>query len=171
MTEPTPEPRSEAWAATADEPDTELSDEAIEAAADDEAPTDMRGVRKLRNEAARLRHLLREEQANRASDLARLAAYEKAEVERAAGTVLVDPEDLWRHTDEATQAEFNDEFGSVIGDRVKEAAQAIAASRPHLAKPNIAPPPSKQPIEGRSGASPELKKPTTPTWAQALHGR
>jgi hypothetical protein len=162
MTEPTPEPDH--------------------VAGDDDEVTDMAAVRKLRNEAKRLRHLLREEQANRASeaakhqaeresDLARIATYEKAEVERAAATVLVDPEDVWRHTSAEEQAAFNDEFGSIVGTNVVEVAKRLAAERPHLARPNTAPPPTARPIEGlRPGASPEPKTPPVPTWATALRG-
>src|SRR6478752_7032326 len=83
--------------------------------ADDEQVLDMAHVRKLRGENKRLRHLLRETEENRASDLARIATYERREAERAAATVLVDAEDIWRHTDEQTQASFNDEFGAIIG--------------------------------------------------------
>jgi hypothetical protein len=98
------------------EPDSELDSEVLdELADDDEQVTDMRGVRRLRSEAKRLRMLLREEQENRASEqasaLARIAEYERREVERAAAALLIDPQDVLRYTDEKTQAEFNDEFG------------------------------------------------------------
>ena len=165
---------------TSEPPSSDAPDDDI--AGDDEQVVDMRGVRRLRAEAKKLRHQLRESEANRASenakhaadresDLARLAALEKAEIERAASAVLVDAEDLWRYVDEATQQTFNDEFGAIVADNVVEAAKKLAADRPHLAKPVVAPPPSAQPIEGlRPGASPESKpKPTS--WAAAIHGR
>lgn len=171
--QPAPEPEGDPPQAT------ELTDEAIdELAGDDEEPRDMAAVRRMRAENQRLRHRLREAEANRqsvedsrAGDLARLAALEKAEIERAASAVLVDAEDLWRYVDEATQQTFNDEFGAIVADNVVEAAKKLAADRPHLAKPVVAPPPSAQPIEGlRPGASPESKpKPTS--WAAAIHGR
>ena len=137
---------------------------------DDELdPRARAAIRKVNNEAHNLRTRLREVEEARESDLARIAAYEKAEVERAAATVLVDPEDIWRHIDAATQETFNDEVGSIVGDRVKEAAQAIVAQRPHLARPQR--PPTDQPNEGlRAGASPEPKK-TEVTWSSALRGR
>ena len=79
---------------------------------DDELdPRARAAIRKVNNEAHNLRTRLREVEEARESDLARIAAYEKAEVERAAATVLVDPEDIWRHIDAATQETFNDEFG------------------------------------------------------------
>jgi hypothetical protein len=77
----------------------EPAPEVDDLAADDDEVLHMRAVRKLRNENKRLRHLLRETEENRATDLARIAAFEKREVEREAAAVLVDPEDIWR-TDE-----------------------------------------------------------------------
>lgn len=139
MTEPTPEPTE---SALADDEQVLLDD----VADDDEAVVDMRAVRRLRNEAKRLRHLLREEQENRASeqkhresDLARLAAFEKRDVEREAAQVLIDAEDIWRHTDAETQQSFNDEFGEIVGDRVVEAAKRLASERPHLARREVGP--------------------------------
>ncbi len=127
--------------------------------------------RKLRNENKRLRHLLRETEENRASDLARIAAFEKREVERQASALLIDPED-WRHTNAETQQTFNDEFGQIVGDRVVETAKRFAAQRPHLAKPNTAAPPSDRPLEGlRSGAMPSEEKPKPPSWASAIRGQ
>lgn len=166
--EPIPEPVGEG---------SELDDETIDELADDDAPADMRTVRRMRAEAKKLRHRLRESEANRVSeqearagDLARLAELEKREVERAAGTVLIDPNDLWLHTDAKTQSEFNDEFGAIVGDRVVEAAKRLAAERPHLAKPNAERPPSDRPIEGlRPGASPE-STPKPLSWSSAIHG-
>ncbi len=55
MTELTPEPE------LVEQIDDDIAD-------DNDEVLDMRGVRKLRNEAKRLRHLLREEQENRASE-------------------------------------------------------------------------------------------------------
>jgi hypothetical protein len=147
-----------------DEPELEPDD-------NDEQPLDMRGVRKLRNENKRLRHLLRETEENRASDLARIAGFEKREVEREASSLLVDPEDIWR-TDEATQQAFVDQqFGEVVGDRVREAAEAIITSKPHLARPPTARPPTDRPVEGlRSGAMPQ-EKPKPIGWASAIRGQ
>lgn len=164
MTELTPEPE------LVEQIDDDIAD-------DNDEVLDMRGVRKLRNEAKRLRHLLREEQENRASeqkhresDLARIAAFEKREVEREASQVLIDAEDIWRHTDLETQQTFNNEFGEIVGERVVEAAKRLASERPHLARPNTSPPPSDRPLEGlKPGASPEPeKKPAT--WHAAIRG-
>jgi hypothetical protein len=160
--QPTPEP----------EPDPDVIDEL----ADDDAPADMRAVRRMRAENKKLRHRLRESEANRAtaeegraSDLARLAALEKREIEREASALLADPQDIWR-TDEATQQEFVDQqFGEVIPDAVRDAARLLIESKPHLAR-RATPPPSDRPVEGlRSGAAPETKpKPTS--WAAAIRG-
>ena len=166
------------------EPESDLEPEVIDELADDAAPVDMRAVKRLRSENARLRHRLREAEANRvtaeegkataeegrASDLARLAAMEKREVERAAEPYLADPSDLWLHTDEAAQREWVDQqFGEIIPDAVRDAARALVESRPHLAR-RATPPPTAQPLEGlRPGASPESKpKPTS--WAAAIRG-
>ena len=87
-----------------------------------------------------------------------------AEVERIAGTVLIDPADVWR------AAPDDQQFYDVTADKVIEAAKKLAAEKPHLAKPPTAPPPSNRPIEGlRSGARPEEPTPT-PTWADAIRG-
>ena len=147
-----------------------LSDETIEAAADDEQVTDMRAVKRLRAENARLRHRLREAEENRGAAEARLDAMRRAEVERLAGEVLVDGSDLYRHgVDE--QALFDEEFGEIVPDAVRDAARAIAEQRPHLARPPQGKPPTDRPVEGlRPGASPEPAKPTAPSWAQALRG-
>ena len=132
----------------------------------------MRGVRRLRAEAQRLRMRLRESEENRASEqasaLARIAAYEKAEAERVAGEILVDAEDLWVHTDAEAQRDWNDEFGQIVNAKVRAAAEAIAQARPHLAKPQR--PPSAQPVEGlRPGASPE-RKPAPASWSTVIRG-
>ena len=166
MTEPI-EPAPES-----DNADSELDDTAIDEAADDEPIRDMAAVKRLRQEAQRLRHLLREEQANRqseqASALARIAEYEKREIEQAAAQVLIDPQDVMRYTSAEEQAAFNDEFGAIVADTVVEAAKRLAAQRPHLAKTQR--PPTDRPLEGlRGGASPEQQaRPIT--WAQALRG-
>src|SRR5262249_50664493 len=169
MTEPTP---------PLGEDESGFTDEELDAFDDSEPIKDMAAVRRLRSQAQRLRHRLREAEANRqaaedarAGDLARLAEYEKREVERAAAQVLIDPEDLMRYTDEATQAEFNDEFGRIVADNVVAAAKRVIAERPHLAKPQaVEKPPTDRPLESlRGGAAPE-SKPKTPTWSSVLRG-
>ena len=92
---------------------SELDDAAIDELADDDAPADMRAVRRMRAENKKLRHRLRESEANRVSaedaragDLARLAALEKREIEREAGAVLADPTDLWLHTRRSDATDF-----------------------------------------------------------------
>jgi hypothetical protein len=86
-----------------------------ELADDDDAPIDVRTAKRLRSEARKLRHRLRESEANRqateearAGDLARLANLERRAVEHTVEDVLADPSDLWLHTDEATQQSFVD---------------------------------------------------------------
>ena len=100
------------------------------------------------------------------------AEQQRAEVERIAGQVLIDPADVWRVNSDTSQAFIDAEFHKVSGDNVVEAAKALAASKPHLAKPPAGPPPSDRPIEGlRPGATPSDAKPVQPTWASALRGR
>lgn len=174
---------TESTTASAPEPDepataSALTSEAIEElAADDEPVTDMRAVRRLRTENQRLRHQLREAEANRASmeeahigDLARLSNLERRAVESTVADVLADPADLWLHTTEAQQREWIDQqFGEVIPDAARDAARALIESRPHLARRAMAPP-SNQPIEGlRPGASPQESKPVA-SWHTAIRG-
>ena len=55
--------------------------------------------------------------------------------------------------------------------QIVAAAKALAAEKPHLARPNAAPPPSQRPIEGApSGATHPQSKPAAPTWASAIRG-
>ena len=158
MTEPIDEPTPDT-----PEPDVELGD--------DEAPRDMAAVRRLRAENKRLRHELREEQENRGAAAARLAAERRQEAERIAGEVLVDPADIWRVDAAAQQAFVDDEFGEIVADRVVESAKALAASKPHLARPPSGPPPTDRPLEGlRPGATPDEGMRPAPTWSTALRG-
>ena len=176
------EPRSEAWTASTPAPlgedESGFTDEELDALnLDDDAPVEnMKHVRKIRAQNQRMRHRLREAEANRQAaeeaherDLAKLADLERREIERAAAEVLADPTDLLRFADEAEQQSFNDEFGSIVADNVVAAAHRLAAERPHLAK-RAFPPPTDQPVEGlKPGASPESKpKPTS--WQTAIRG-
>jgi hypothetical protein len=173
---PEPEPRSEAWAATAPEP--QADDEAVDDSLLDARTREV--LSKARREAANLRRRLHdaEQRAAQVDELqeqlgaaaAREGARDKAEAERIAAESLIDPTDLWAQSADV-QRFYDDEFASIVPDKVREATAAIVKAKPHLARPQTAPPPSNRPIEGlRSGARPaEETKPIT--WASALHGR
>lgn len=146
--------------------------------ADDE-PMSLGEARKLRREHASLRQRLHEkdeqirdkdEQLGAAAAV--VSAYQLAEVKRVAGEVLHDPDDLLAHQPDMT-VYFDAEFaGMVNADNVVEQAKELIRQRPHLGKPQTAPPPTDRPIESlRPGASPAGEKTTAPTWAQALRGQ
>jgi hypothetical protein len=141
-------------------------------------------ARKLRSEARSLRQRLHAaedeiakrdaEIAKRDTDIERLvtqaAARQRADIEAAAAEVLVDPQDVWRVDPERQQQFYDEQFGEISRDSIMAAAKELAASKPHLARPNATPPPSAQPIEGlRPGASPEVK-PKATSWSAALRG-
>jgi hypothetical protein len=149
---------------------TEIADEPL-----DESTLDERTVaalKKLRSEAKGLRDRMhvKDEEIGRLS--AQLLAHQRADAERIASEQLLDGTDLWRHASEETQQQFVDEqFAEVIPDAVRDAAAAIVEARPHLGRPATAPPPTDRPVEGlRSGALPETKPPSAPTWAGAIRG-
>ena len=159
MTEPAPE-----------QPTPELTDTdaPVESADDVELPQDIEAAKKLRSEAANLRRRNRELEADNERLITQTAAWQRREIERTAGEILVDASDVWRVDPEVTQSFYDAEFGEISSDHVIAAAKALAAEKPHLARPNTAPPPTDRPLEGlRGGASPELKK-TEVTWASAL---
>ncbi len=161
MTESTPAPEP------ADVDDSEFDPRAREAL--QKAQREAKNLRtRLHDTEARLRAV----EDNRASDLARLAAAEKRDVEREAAQVLLDAEDLWRHTDEATQQAFVDEqFHEIIPDRVREAAAAIIAQRPHLAKPPaVTAPPTDRPLESLKPAARAVEPARETSWARLLRG-
>ena len=136
---------------------------------DDDVPADTKTVRKLRHEAAGLRVRLKEAEADVERLVTQNAAMQHAEVERIAGEHLVDAQDIWRAQPDVA-AYYDDEFQSIVADRVVETAKALASEKPHLAKPNTAPPPSSRPIEGlRSGAMPETK-PAPASWSAVIRG-
>lgn len=154
MTEPTPEIEAGVPDGTPDDVDE---------------PQTIEQARKLRSENRALRSRLHTAEDDLASAVTRLAAMEHAEVERIAGEHLVDASDIWRAQPDM-QAYYDDEFKTIVGDKVVETAKALAAEKPHLARPQNAPPPTNRPIEGlRSGAAPE-DKPPAPSWYTALRG-
>jgi hypothetical protein len=154
------------------EPTPVLEDAVLEDATDDDDDEilDMKAVRKLRSENRNLQSRLHEVQSGYERIVTQHGALLRRGVEQEAEKYLYDANDIWR-ADPDTQKEFYDEqFGDIIGDRVAEAARAIAASKPHLARPPQGPPPTDRPLEGlRGGASPE-DKPPAPSWYTALRG-
>ena len=133
-------------------------------------PENLEQARKLRSENRSLLERLKAVEADYEAAASRLAAAQRREIERAAGEVLIDPSDVFRHTEPDTQQAFIDaEFHEVVGDNVMEAAKRIAAQKPHLARPPSGPPPTDRPIESlRRGASPDTTAPPAPTWADAI---
>jgi len=124
-------------------------------------------IRKLRRESQKLRERLRaaEEDAERA--ITQLGALKHSEVERLAGEHLVDPGDVWR-----AGADFLDEYGAVDPSKVAEAAKGLTAEKPHLAKPQSAPPPSDRPVEGlRAGATPAREPTPAASWQSVIRPR
>ena len=152
-----------------DDADGTLSN-ADNAGDDDEAPSD--ALRKARNEAKNLRARLRAKEADYEKLSTQLAAAQRRDAERVAAETLVDPQDLWLHTDAETQQSFVDEeFGAIAADNVVAAAKRVIAQRPHLAKPQAIRPPTDRPLESlRSGAMPAEEKKPTPSWHTALRG-
>ena len=146
-----------------DADDTTIEDSALD-------PRTREAFKKLRSENHSLRTRLRdsEEQVGIAS--ARLSAHHRQVIAAAAKAAgLIDPTDFTAaHPD---PSEFLDEFHEVVGDKVAEAAKALIAAKPYLARPPSGPPPTERPIEGlRPGArAPEDKVPA-PTWASAIRG-
>lgn len=164
------------WASEPETPDDVAAmdsapDDDVAAMPDDDEPvTNMKAFRQARAEAQQLRQRLHEVETTEAGNAAKLAAYEKREIERAAAEVLVDPSDIWRLPAEAQQEWIDSEFGEVTASSVIESARALAADKPHLARPDTppTPPPTDRPIEKlRTGASPPDEK-KTPTWSSVL---
>jgi hypothetical protein len=147
------------------------TDTEVEPASTDdvELPQDLEAAKKLRSEAANLRRRNRELEADNERLITQAAAAQRREIERTAAEVLVDPTDVWRVDPELQQSFYDTEFGEISSDHVIAAAKALIASKPHLARPNTAPPPTQRPIESlRGGASPEPKKKTEVSWSSAL---
>lgn len=170
----TPEPEPAAETPAAEPVETETGPEVDDDTLDPHAL--QKELQKVRREAANYRTKLREVEARAGTGedyeatLARLATLERAEVERQAAEVLIDPSDVYRYSDPETQQSFFDaQFGSIARDPIIETAKRIASERPHLARDTTPKaPPSQQPLEGlRAGASPESRK-TEVSWASAL---
>lgn len=168
-TEPTPEPDADG-VIHVDSAQAEPADVEVPDTDDVEVPDTIEAARKLRSENRSLRQRLHTAEADVEKLVTQQAAWQRAEIERTAAEVLVDPADVWRIDPDTQQSFYDQEFGEISVDGVVSAAKKLASEKPHLAKPNTAPPPSKQPIEGlRGGASPEPKK-TETTWSSALRG-
>ena len=164
MTEPMPE--------VAEEPAPELIAHGQETEPDDDEldPRARAAMQKLRRENQSLRTRMHEYEETLGAAAARETARDRAEVERIASEHLVEAADIWRAQPDI-QAFYDDEFHQITRDRVVETAKALVAEKPHLARPNTAPPPSDRPIEGlRPGARAE-EKPQPVTWSSALRGR
>lgn len=170
--DPQPEPDADG-VIHVDSPQAAPEPEQVDTADDVEVPQTLEAARKLRSENRSLRQRLHAAEAANAElegAATRLSALEHAEVERIAAQDLIDGSDVWTAQPDLT-AFYDEEFKQVVPDRVREATQALIASKPHLARPNTTPPPSKQPLEGlRPGATPNEPKPKAHSWSSALRG-
>jgi hypothetical protein len=147
-------------------PDTTTAPESADDGADDglDLPQNLDQARKLRSENKMLRERLHTAE----TAATHLDNMRRAEVERLAGSELIDPADLWTAHPEVDG--FLTDDGTIDPQRVSEAAQAITTAKPHLSVDNKKPPrpPSDRPIEGlRPGAMPDTQT-AQPTWADAL---
>jgi hypothetical protein len=94
-----------------------------------------------RSEAAKLRGRLRDTEGQLAAMAARVAALQRAEVERLAAEHLATPADLWL-TDTKVDT-LLDDAGNVDSAKVAIAAKGVVASRPHWAATTARPIPRK----------------------------
>jgi len=133
-------------------------------------PLTLAEARKLRRESAGLRRRLHDAEEQIGAEAARETAHQRAEVERIAAEHLVDASDIWRAQPDLS-AYCDEEFHEITRDRVVETAKALAAEKPHLARPQqISPPPTSRPIEGlKSGAMPD-EKPAPVGWSAVIRG-
>jgi hypothetical protein len=135
----------------------------------DDAPETIEQARKLRSENRALRTRLHDLESEHEGAVTRLAALEHAEVERHAAELLIDPQDIWREQPDL-QAYYDEEFQQIVPDRVREAARAIIASRPHLTRPQNTPPPTQRPIEHLRPGARGTETARETSWPQFLRG-
>ena len=138
-------------------PETTTAAESTDDGADDglDLPQNLDQARKLRSENKMLRERLHAAETAAAEAGTYLGDMRRAEVERLAGSELIDPADLWTAHPEVDG--FLTDDGTIDPAKVTEAAQAITTAKPHLSVDNKKPPrpPSDRPVEGlRPGASP-----------------
>lgn len=154
MTEPIDAP-------PADEAPAESTDDSLD------LPQNLDQARNLRSENKNLRLRMKAAEEALEQTSTRLTAMQRYEVERIAGTDLIDPADVW--TANPDVGGFLADDGTVDAQRVAEAAQSITSAKPHLAaEKKVAPPPSNRPVEGlRSGVRPDGQT-SQPTWAGAI---
>lgn len=159
MTEPTADTQSA-------EPSGTMQDDTLD------LPENLEAAKKLRSENKNLRERLRALESDYEAAATRLEGMRHAEIERLAAEHLIDPHDIWA---DLPADSVVDEYGMVNPAKVAEAAKALTASKPHLAKdynPRPAPP-TDRPIEGlRGGATPyDFTPQPQPTWSDAISAR
>lgn len=131
-------------------------------------PAAVTEIRKLRRENQRVRDRLRAAETDAERAITQLGALRHNEIERLAAEHLVDPADIWRAGADFT----DDETGDLDPGKVGDAAQALISDKPHLARPQSAPPPSDRPVEGlRSGAMPTAEPTPKPSWQSVIRPR
>ena len=94
-------------------------------------PQNLDQARKLRSENRMLRERLHAAETAATEAGTHLGNMRRAEVERLAGSELIDPADLWTAHPEVDG--FLTDDGTIDAAKVTEAAQAITTAKPHLA--------------------------------------
>lgn len=148
----TPEPT--AATEPTDQPDLETAADIDAEAGDDRS--------KSNKEAAKYRRQLRDTETERDGLRDRVAGYERADVERIAGTKLQDGSDLWAAG--VNIDDLRDDTGAVDPDKVTAACDQIVAQRPHWRKSRI---PKPDPRQGPQGVHPLGN---TPDWKGVIGG-
>jgi hypothetical protein len=133
-------------------------------------PRALAALQKLRRENQSLRSRLHEREEEIGRQAARETVHHLAAIEAAAKAAgFIDPSDFTLAHPDPTPF-LDEQFQSVVGDRVAEAAAELLAKKPHLGR-SVGGPPTDRPLENlRPGASPEPKKVET-SWSSALRGR
>ena len=88
-------------------------------------------IRRLREEAGKRRHALREVEAERDRLRDRVEAADRAEVERLLADRLVDPSDIWSNG--VQLSDLHDDEGNLDAEKVTEAAAKLIERKPHFA--------------------------------------
>ncbi|MDW5610664.1 hypothetical protein [Mycolicibacterium sp. D5.8-2] len=117
---------------------------------------------KTDREAAKYRRQLRDTEAERDRLLTQVEGYRRAEVERLAGSRLIDGSDVWAGGLQLTDVLADD--GSVDPALVRQAVAALAQSRPHWCR-QVAAPASAVTSAGKPDASGDQR---AATWSDVF---
>lgn len=89
-------------------------------------------IRRLREEAGKRRHQVRDLEVERDRLRDRVETADRAEVERLLADRLVDPSDIWSNG--VQLSDLHDDEGNLDADKVTEAAAKLITSKPHYAQ-------------------------------------